>query len=226
MRTLVIGDLHGCLTALTTLLDVVQPTAEDRVITLGDYTDRGPDSRGVLDRLCELFDAGVLIPVRGNHDELLILARQGQESRLWLSCGGRETLASYGIPFESSVNLDRVPERHWRFLEHDCRNWHETETHLFVHATVLPDLPMSDQPSESLLWDKLYEPVVHRSGKTLVVGHTRQPEGIPRRIGKTIWIDTGAYTHEGWLTCLDVGRGFYWQANQRGEARTGHLDEQ
>ena len=91
MRTLAIGDIHGCLTALDALLARVAPRPEDRLITLGDYVDRGPDSRGVLERLIPLFDHGRLVPLRGNHDEMMVDAHRGGDPRLWLACGGQET---------------------------------------------------------------------------------------------------------------------------------------
>src|SRR5690349_19279287 len=122
MRTLAIGDIHGCLLALEALLGLVAPTPEDLLITLGDYVDRGPDSRGVLDRLVALFEQGRLIPLRGNHDEMMIDAHQGGDCRLWLVVGGAETLASYD---HSSRDwpFDNVPARHWQFLQNDCRDW-------------------------------------------------------------------------------------------------------
>src|SRR5262245_43023342 len=154
MRTLAIGDIHGCLTALDALLRVVAPVASDRIVALGDYVDRGPDSKGVLDRLIELHGSGQLIPLCGNHDELMVEARYGGDRRLWLSCGGRETLASYGHELYDR-DYDRVPEQHWQFLEKECRDWYETDTHLFVHGCVYPEIPIKDQDSWVLRWQKL-----------------------------------------------------------------------
>ncbi len=96
MRLLAIGDIHGCLTALNTLLDAVAPEADDQIIALGDYVDRGPDSRGVLDHLIALHAGGRLIALRGNHDAMMLDARHLTDS-LWLACGGDATLLSYGI---------------------------------------------------------------------------------------------------------------------------------
>jgi serine/threonine protein phosphatase 1 len=141
---------------------------------------------------------------------------------LWLSVGGIETLASYGHePHDDS--LENVPQRHWEFLEMDCRDWYETDTHLFVHATADPDFPLAEQDRYVLRWQKLYHPIAHCSGKTLICGHTRQHGGIPLDLGTTICIDTGVYDPAGWLTCLHVETGRYWQANQRGETRLGWL---
>jgi serine/threonine protein phosphatase 1 len=223
MRLLVIGDIHGCLQALTTLLEQVRPTAEDELVTLGDYIDRGPDSRGVLDLLIELYGGGRLVPLRGNHDEMMMAAREGRERRMWLACGGRQTLESYGMHGADAEEMQKIPDRHWVFLAYDCRDWYETEDRIFVHGGLDPNLEMRRQSAETLRWEKLYAPVNHCSGKLVVCGHTRQPDCRPRREGNTVWVDTGVYDASGWLTCLDVTSGEFWQANQRGETRDGQL---
>jgi serine/threonine protein phosphatase 1 len=224
MRTLAIGDIHGCRTALDALLGLVAVRPEDRLIALGDYVDRGPDSRGVLDRMLELRAAGRLIALRGNHDVMMLQARAGEEVGMWLSCGGRETMASYGVAVRGTFcGLEAVPEEHWDFLENGLLDWYETEGHLFVHGSVCPDLPMDEQPEYMLHWEKLVGPVAHCSGKVIVCGHTKQHSGRPLDWGSVICIDTGAYDRHGWLTCLDVGTGEYWQANQAGERRGGRL---
>src|SRR4051812_47149584 len=96
MRTLAIGDIHGCHTALTTLLDYVQPTGEDQLVFLGDYIDRGPSSRQVIETLLELKKSCSTIFLRGNHEEMFLMARKNPaKSHSWQSCGGLETLISY-----------------------------------------------------------------------------------------------------------------------------------
>ena len=78
MRTLAIGDIHGCLAPFEALLDWVKPTAGDTVVLLGDYVDRGPDTKGVLDRLIELRKSGLkLVCLCGNHEILMLEARRG-----------------------------------------------------------------------------------------------------------------------------------------------------
>lgn len=221
MRVLAVGDIHGCLKALDTLLAAVAPTPEDLLITLGDYTDRGPDSRGVLDRLIALHATGRLVALRGNHDELFLEAR-ADPAGMWVAVGGRETMDSYD-GFCTAAGMQLVPEAHWKFLEETCVDFYETETHFFVHANVYPDLPLEDQPTYMLYWEKLTEPVAHVSGKVMVCGHTRQKSGRPLDLGTAVCIDTGVYDPDGWLTCLEVGTGRYWQANQRGELREGRL---
>jgi serine/threonine protein phosphatase 1 len=227
MRTLAIGDIHGCARSLDALLDAVKPCPDDVLVTLGDYVDRGPDSRGVLDRLIPLRAAGRLLPLRGNHDLMMVQARLWEEAApAWLACGGQTTLASYGATSLKAAELRKVPQAHWDFLEKECVNWYETSSHLFVHASLYPELALGDQPEAVLLWEKLARPVAHISGKILVCGHTRQNSGVPVSWGTTVCIDTGAYVEGGWLTCLEVGEGCYWQANEQGQVRGGWVEEQ
>jgi serine/threonine protein phosphatase 1 len=225
MRLLAIGDIHGCLTAFNTLLDLVAPQPDDRIVTLGDYVDRGPDSCGVLDRLIVLHGGGRLIALRGNHDVMMLDVRCSGIDPMWLSYGGSITLRSYGIDDEDEIELqdvlERVPERHWQFLE-NLLPYYETEEHLFVHANLYPDLPLEEQPDYMLYWETLDGPCAHVSGKTMICGHTRQKSGVPLDLGTSICIDTNIYGG-GWLTCLDVLSGRIWQANEDGETRTGSL---
>ena len=219
MRTLAIGDIHGCLAALDLLLARVEVRPDDRLIALGDYVDRGPDSRGVLDRVIQLHESGQLIALRGNHDVMMLDARNGYDRGMWLAVGGRETLQSYGH------DISGVPDRHWRFLEDELLDWYEIDTHFFVHAGVYYDIPLDEQSEDVLLWEKLHAPLPHVSGKVMVCGHTKQKSGIPLNLGHAVCIDTGVYEPDGWLTCLDVHTGQYWQANQRGQTLTAWLDE-
>lgn len=226
MRVLAVGDIHGCTRALDALLRAVAPRPADVIVTLGDYVDRGPDTRGTLDRLVALHATGRHVALRGNHDQMMLDARNWPlAGPLWLACGGNSALVSYGSAEPDEADLERVPDEHWRFLEEDCVNWYETETHLFVHANLCPDLPMAEQPDYMLLWERLDGPVAHESGKTLICGHTRQRDGRPANYGTAVCIDTGVYGFGGWLTCLDVTSGRLWQANQRGKVREGWLEE-
>src|SRR5947209_2745279 len=96
-RTIAIGDIHGCSVALRALLDAIDLGVDDTLVTLGDYIDRGPDSRGVLDLLIDLRMRYRLVPLLGNHEALLLAALSDRQAlELWLSCGGVETVRSYG----------------------------------------------------------------------------------------------------------------------------------
>jgi serine/threonine protein phosphatase 1 len=225
MRTLAIGDIHGCLRAFDLLLEQVEPQPGDLVVTLGDYIDRGPDSKGVLDRLIALCERTRLVPLKGNHDVMMLAAREDQEHfDEWLSCGGKQALESYRAGNDWRTFARDISARHWRFLEDDCVAYHESNTHFFVHANVHPHLPIAEQPEYMLYWERLEESEweSHESGKTMICGHSVQRSGRPLVLDSAICIDTWVYG-EGWLTCLDVETEVYWQSNQRGETRMGNL---
>lgn len=216
MRTLAIGDIHGCSIAFDVLLAVVRPEPEDTIVTLGDYEDRGPDSKGVFDRLLSLRRSHHLVALRGNHEQMMMQAREGGEAlAAWKENGGAATLASYG-------SLDAVPAEHWDFIENQCVDCWEIETHFFVHANVYPDLPLIEQPTYVLYWSRFDRAQPHESGKVMVCGHTSQKNGLPRDLGFAICLDTWAYGN-GWLSCLDMESGTIWQANQTGRWRQFQL---
>jgi serine/threonine protein phosphatase 1 len=222
LRHIAIGDIHGCLTALKALEAFVPLGPDDMVITLGDYVDRGPDSKGVLDWLIARSERGALIALRGNHEIMMMRARENLGAfEDWLECGGRVALASYGLTDAADL-ADDLPPEHWRFIEEETRAWFEMETHLFVHANAYPDCPMEEQPDYMLYWG-FDDRLPHESGKVLVCGHTPQKSGRPGNVGHAVCIDTGA-CKGGWLTALDIQSGRYWQANERGETRRGCLD--
>ena len=216
-RTIAIGDIHGCLLALDAILGAIDPQPEDLIVTLGDYVDRGPDSRGVLERLITLAGQCNLVPILGNHDDVLLQARNSPHFTAFLSMGGHSTLASYGA--SSPPDLSMIPDEHFKFLE-TCVDYFETETHIFLHATYLPHLSMSQQPGLALRWESLRDciPGPHHSGKTVIVGHTSQKSGEILDLGHIKCIDTRCYGG-GWLTALDVHAGRVWQADRDGRLR-------
>jgi len=225
VRTLALGDIHGCFAALTALENLVD-WDDDLLVTLGDYTDRGPRSREVLDWLIERDRTGRLIALRGNHD-LMMLAARDDETALgfWLAYGGRGTLRSYAPAGQDGTIAD-VPEEHWRFLAERTRPYYESDAHLFVHASLESELPLEQQSEHALYWKKIDgpdgPPPPHRSGKPIVCGHTSQGSGRPLEFSGGVCIDTRVYG-DGWLTCLDVATGHYWQANEQGQTREGDL---
>ncbi len=223
MRILAIGDIHGCFTALTALENYVPFSRGDRLVTLGDYVDRGPDSRAVIEWLIARKMNGTLIPLRGNH-ELMMCAARKTDRRYdeWVSCGGTAALKSYSRS-RNGGELQDVPTSHWKFMERDCRPFYETKTHFFVHANAYPDIPLNEQPDYMLYWEQFNNPPPHESGGIMVCGHTPQRDGLPRNIGHAVCIDTRAHAG-GWLTCLDVESGKYWQANEQRQTRSGFLD--
>lgn len=219
-RVLAIGDIHGCSRAFDRLLESVAPGADDQLIALGDYVDRGPDSAGVLERLIRLYQAGELIALRGNHEIMLLDAYDGGRwTPTWRSCGGEETLMSYGEEPGEPAPIEHIPKDHLKFLEDDLLPFYETETHIFVHAFAEPGLPMEEQTEASLYWRKYIDPQPHQSGKTWVCGHSAQRNGLPAVRNGSICIDTYSYGEGGWLTCLDALSGQCWQANEAGDTR-------
>ena len=221
MRTLAIGDVHGCLRSLDTVLGAIRVEVGDFLIFLGDYIDRGPASKGVIARIIELGLKQKIVTLRGNHEVMILSARtDALQSKLWRSYGGDEALHSYGAGYNDDWQRF-IPHDHWEFFE-STRPWFETETHIFVHATVLPDLKLTEQPDYALYWERFDMHLRHQTGKTVICGHTPQRSGLPFRGEHCVCIDTGANSG-GWLTCLDVVSGNFWQANELGAQRRGKL---
>jgi serine/threonine protein phosphatase 1 len=216
-RTIAIGDIHGCSAALDAVLQAIHPRPDDTIVTLGDYIDRGPDSRGVLDQLIALGPRCRLVPILGNHDQMLLDVRAGKHPISWLfDIGGTATLDSYG----SGRGLDLVPDAHYAFLG-GCVDFFETESHIFLHANYVADVPMAEQSVGMLRWESLRDmtPGPHESGKTVIAGHSAQKSGEILDLGYLKCIDT--YCHGGgWLTALDVVTGEAWQADREGTMRT------
>ncbi|WP_406697677.1 metallophosphoesterase family protein [Singulisphaera sp. Ch08] len=214
-RTIAVGDIHGCSAAFDALINAIRPGDGDTVVTLGDYINRGPDSQGVLARLIDLGHRCRLIPLLGNHDQKLLEARTGLHPTTWLGMGGITTLDSYG----PGRHIALIPDEHFAFLER-CLDYHETASHIFIHANYAPDLPMAEQSVAMLRWESLRNttPGPHASGKLVIVGHTSQKTGEILDLGHLICIDTCCHGG-GWLTALEVGTGKIWQANRRGKLR-------
>lgn len=216
-RTIVIGDIHGCLPALDTILAAIRLQPEDTLVTVGDYVDRGPDSRGVIERLMSLRETIRLVPLMGNHEEMMLDALEKRiEPFGWLNHGGAQTLESYGFMGDTSV----VPESHLDFLR-NLQPYFENETHFVVHANYDPRLPLSEQPTELLRWVKLTErfPGPHISGKIAIVGHTHDRQGEIVKLPHLVCIDTYCYGGR-WLTAMDLETQSVWQATASGELVT------
>ncbi len=216
-RTIAFGDIHGCICAFATLLDQIDPGPEDRLIVVGDYVDRGPDSRAVIDRLLALEQRCRLIVLTGNHELMMLRGLEDeQERRFWLCFGGQETLDSYG-----GLTQD-IPSEHLDLLKRG-RRFFETDTHIFVHANYQASLTLAQQPEAVLMWTHLERqvPAPHVSGKTVIVGHTPQLDGEVLDLGYLICIDTFCYGG-GWLTAIDVDTREVWQADREGQLRRRH----
>jgi serine/threonine protein phosphatase 1 len=199
-----VGDVHGCLAKLLRLLDLVRyDPAADRLIFLGDYIDRGPDSKGVLDLMLRLQrENPANIFLMGNHEDNFLTyvqaCRLGQATHYWLSepffaGGGEATLLSYHpllrYPTEAQL-LEVIPPEHLQFLSDLPLYWTDA-TYIAVHAGVRPGIPLEYQHAHDLL--RIRRPFLstpHGLGKCVVFGHTPFPE-VKREADK-IGIDTGA----------------------------------
>jgi serine/threonine protein phosphatase 1 len=195
MSFIAIGDVHGCAGSLERLLDELEPTADDHLVFIGDYVDRGPDSRGVLSRLIRLKDEARCTFIRGNHDQMMLDYVDHGEFALWRVNGGLATLSSY-----MQEGRLHIPDEHVTFLR-DTRLFFDTPDYLFVHAGLNPRFSVAHNlqygGSEMFLWERGH---VHAEEfaweKTVVCGHT--PHSEPVNLPKLINVDTGCvyHTHE------------------------------
>ncbi|HEY9215071.1 MAG TPA: metallophosphoesterase family protein [Ancylobacter sp.] len=207
IRVYAIGDVHGRLDLLRRLLDKIvhdgAMAANARIIFLGDYIDRGADSRSVLDMLIAGVAERGWTCLKGNHEAMLLAALDGSlEWDVWLVNGGAETLFSYGIASRELVAagkahelgdavLAAIPTAHIDFM----RNLDLTLTlgdYFFCHAGIRPGVALDRQVEGDLLWIRdVFTQSTADHGKRIVHGHTPtiEPEILPNRIN----IDTGAY---------------------------------
>lgn len=222
MSTFAIGDIHGHLSALDALLANIPAGPDDTLVFLGDYVNKGPEVRGTLDRLYALNKTRNCIFLRGNHDQIMIDAHHTPSKlTIWESLGGEETLMSYGSGLAEDV-MKYIPNEHWEFLEKVCQNYYQDEQHIYVHGGIRPHMSPKKEKPERLLWTTLSHAAPHKSGKTVVCGHSAQRSGRIADLGHTICIDTGI-GQGSLLTCLELDTLRFWQANPLGRLNKGIL---
>lgn len=191
--TFAIGDIHGCIDPLDSIIDRIETyVAKGTVVFLGDYIDRGPDSRGVLDRLIAgPSDPWRWICLKGNHEDMMVAAYADSDDRaVWLGNGGLETEISFG---------GRVLPQHLQWAT-ERPLMHVDRHRIFVHAGVDPAFPLERQTKRDLLW--LRFPSGESSdywGKHLVHGHTPSLSN-PATTGNRTNIDSGC-VFGGKLSC-------------------------
>jgi serine/threonine protein phosphatase 1 len=244
-----VGDVHGCYELLKALLaDITRDLGERArgrrpiLIFLGDYVDRGPDSHKVVEAMVWLqrrSDLEVHL-LKGNHEQALLdFIERPEEGAGWLTYGGQETLAAYGVeppgPYAEAgamalardALLARMPAAHLRLLQR-LELMAAVGDYCFVHAGVRPGTPLSAQLEHDLLW--IRQPFLEAEGpheKVVVHGHTwidERPQLLPHRLG----LDTGAYV-TGVLTAvrldgreqqvMQVGKPFEGLASRAAEGR-------
>ncbi len=217
-RTFVVGDLHGCVEELACLLDALEPGGADTVVFLGDYIDRGPSPKGVIDRLLRLRREGPrCVCLRGNHEDMFLafLGRAGLYGEAFLFNGGEATLRSYGLDHTTgSVTAEMLPPDHLDFLLGLELTYQEGEF-FCVHGGLAPTRPLHEQSVEDMLWIRdefIASP--HLFPFTVLFGHTPQREvllNLPYKVG----LDTGVvYWNK--LSCLELRHKRLYQI-RRGE---------
>lgn len=217
-RTFVIGDIHGCADEVDRMLDALDLTASDVVVFLGDYIDRGPDPKAVIDRLLRLRHEGPrCVFLKGNHEDMFLayLGRPGMYGEAFLYNSGGVTLRSYGLDnYLPPAMAEHMPPEHLEFLQ-ALSLMHRTGGFLCVHAGVAPVRPLEAQQVEDLIWIRdefISNP--HPFGCTVLFGHTPQREvliDLPYKIG----LDTGlVYWNK--LSCLELAEMRLYQI-RRGE---------
>ena len=209
LRIYAVGDIHGRRDLLDRLLAAVEAdaaswTGRKEIVFLGDYVDRGPDAKGVIDRLLALGLPGFrAIYLRGNHDQTLLdFLSDAAVYRTWRAFGGAETLVSYGVipprfdRLEACEDLRgefaaKLPPAHLSFFNNLDRSY-SVGGYFFVHAGIRPGVALDRQVPEDLMWIRdefLFSDLLPE--KIVVHGHT--PSDRPVRLARRIGIDTGAY---------------------------------
>ncbi|MBX3027702.1 serine/threonine protein phosphatase [bacterium] len=212
-RRFVVGDVHGCRDELERLLDHLAPGAGDAICFLGDYVDRGPDPRGVVDRLLRLRREGPeCIFLKGNHEDMFLafMGEPGRHGDAFLWNGGDATLASYGCHGLSGAAVARhLPAEHRAFLA-GLRTHAYFDNFLCVHAGVRPNRPLASQSEEDLLWIREdFIAQAHPFPYTVLFGHTPHRDvfvDLPYKVG----LDTGL-VYGNRLSCLEIDARTVWQ---------------
>ena len=203
MSLYAIGDIHGCRRTLEALLEEIGPTVDDHLVFIGDYVDRGPDSKGVIDVLLDLRQDCRCTFLRGNHEAMMLDFIDHNDLDLWHINGGDATLESYRV--DGQVH---IPDEHIAFVR-DTVSYHDEPDFFFVHAGLKPSLTIMENlarfSSDIFLWERSHlsssEYVWERP---VVCGHTPQRDPIDKP--KLICIDTGCvyiqYPGYGTLTAV------------------------
>jgi len=179
-------------------------TEKDTLVFIGDYIDRGPDSRGVIDKILDIRKKiKNVVCLLGNHERMFLnYYIEKKDEELFLHNGGISTLISYGFTRDSSNSL-YVPDEHMEFLT-TLRPYYETDDYIFVHAGLRPGVPINKQNIEDLIWIR-YEFInsTYDFGKVVIFGHTPLSFTEPLTDNNKIGLDTGA-VYGGKLTCIEL----------------------
>lgn len=188
-KFIAIGDIHGCYESLNALLKKLEPFDDRQFVFIGDYIDRGPDSRKVIERLTEFQQVNDCVFLRGNHEQMLLEAHQKEKFKLWKMNGGKTTLDSY-----NADHVGMLPSAHLEFYK-KTKIYYDTEEYFFVHAGLSPHKTIEqclgdEEEMEGFLWERSHLNAFETSWeKTVVFGHTPRPHPIKKN--GMIGIDTG-----------------------------------
>ena len=204
-KAFIIGDIHGQLGMLENLMGKIPWRPDkDALYFLGDYVDRGPDSRGVVDYVLSLTQTHSRIGcVLGNHEAMLLNYLAGVDKTLYLANGGGATLRTYLAPGDrfSSLAEIEMPSDHKAFYD-SLKPYYELDAYYLIHAGFRPGVPIPLQTETDMIW--IREPFISSSydfGKKVVFGHT--PFWEPFVMENKIGIDTGA-AYGRRLCCLEL----------------------
>lgn len=215
MRYYAVGDIHGRADLLADMqrriaTDLRHYAGEATVIYLGDYVDRGPDTRGVIDRLIACRLGSERVYLKGNHEDMLLqFLDKPSKYRRWLNVGGLQAARSYGLTGSPVSDNDLIafaaelgttlPEAHVNFLK-SLQLSHTTERYFFCHAGVRPGTPLAKQDAHDLMWIKA-DFLEHRKSFGKVVVHGHSPGDVVDIRPNRIDVDTRAHA-TGRLSCV------------------------
>jgi diadenosine tetraphosphatase ApaH/serine/threonine PP2A family protein phosphatase len=215
-RLFAVGDIHGCPDELRAMLNQIAPREGDTVVFIGDYVDRGPSARDVVEQLLELERGPAeVVFLKGNHEDMMLsfLGLPGHYGDSFLFNGGAATLDSYGVKeSELECAVERVPEGHLEFFGGLATSYLHPP-YLFVHAGVVPTRQLEEQQVEDLLWIRhefIFNP--HNLDATVVFGHTPM-RGVMLDLPYKIGIDTGL-VYGGRLSCVEFTESVLYQVSR------------
>lgn len=221
-HTYVVGDIHGCFPQLKALVKLIlKKDKMAQFIFLGDYVNKGDNTKRVIDFLIDLNEKNECVFIRGNHEQLMLDAKNSfKEFEVWNYAGGFSTLLSYRVKNQTHW-AEHIPKEHWKFLKHT--KWYfQLEDKAFIHGCLDIELPIDSQSLDTLIWKKNKDPKKHPDFKEVYCGHTIQRNKKINYRSGNILMDTGAYKY-GWLSAMNINTKEYIQINANNETRTGKL---
>tara|TARA_R110002124_G_scaffold149259_5_gene315366 strand:- start:13310 stop:14065 length:756 start_codon:yes stop_codon:yes gene_type:complete len=211
-RKLIIGDIHGCLTTFEALLDTMNFSKSDKLYLVGDYIDRGPDSKGVIDKIMELKDENYnVVAIRGNHEQMLIDDYEAETLKGWYSNADEQLLNSFGIR-----NLREFPDEYLQFCKKLPLYYMEDEF-ILVHAGINFNRENPLENKKDLLWVRNWYHSIDKDwlgDRIIIHGHTMIPKSdieeqfANLEVNQYLDIDCGAVVSRdpllGYLCCFDL----------------------